>query len=466
MEAEFVSIAPSVEYLYALRAERIEWWKGIGELIDNALDADATRILLRNRDGVFEIEDDGRGIAEVDRALVCGKHIHVSTTKLGMFGIGLKNAWLSFGDRIEIDTVYNGERQYLNLHFEQVIASNWEIRKPARERTDRQNGTKIRIHLRQEKSGPTSKTYQCLANIFTPAIDAGKKIGFYSGGAKSLITWMEPCKLPPFGDGDRVTESFSVCGLPVSIDIGIIADGHRNAPMDPFWIQFGHRVIAESGIGAEGFCISRMAGRVVLGDGWPLSKNKDGLLDTDEVDQLKDEIFRRIEHLLRKAASLAESIECGAFNAEIEDALNDIIDTRREARQQSDGGTGAVAPGSSGRRRRNATRSTDSPGSVIGRKPRGAFSIAWTEKDDESNPGTYDYMTNTVTFNRNNPYLRACYESRNALATLGVALSLIADHHCRHYGEQSRLSFDKMEFRPLLGHLFAAPMKLTEAVNA
>ncbi|MCO7199597.1 ATP-binding protein [Pseudoalteromonas sp. OANN1] len=107
------------------------------DLIDNSIDASSETINIYLTDNVLEeydvysgsagyvISDDGIGMDEraLLNAFTLGSHRDYPTGSLGKFGLGLKSAGLSLGDRITILTSQGGEVIVARLSIEDVIQS-------------------------------------------------------------------------------------------------------------------------------------------------------------------------------------------------------------------------------------------------------------------------------------------------------------------------------------------------------
>lgn len=83
-----VSYAPDPHLLLSIRRENLPWWKVLGELIDNALDHAAKRVIVTSSAKVIEVQDDGTGIKDLVSAIRLGSHVPSLTTSLGMYGVG------------------------------------------------------------------------------------------------------------------------------------------------------------------------------------------------------------------------------------------------------------------------------------------------------------------------------------------------------------------------------------------
>lgn len=425
-----VSYAPTPHVLRSYCNSNLPWWKALAELIDNSFDHGATRIVISAAKGIVEVQDDGCGMKSIVSALTLGDHAPSATTKLGMYGVGLKDAWLSVGDKIEVTTVRGGVESWLMLDMNE-LDRNFLGPVPTSKESVAASGTTIRLYLRKRRNLPGNDVWSSLAWAFTPALEAGRQIVRRDGSMKKRP--LAPVKLPPLTD--RVTEQFDVDGKPVSIDIGIMADGQK-LERGPFWIQYGHRIIRDASIGAKAYSTLRVAGMIVLGKGWSLSKNKDDLADYSE--ELGDAIHQRIKSLLERAEKLTQDIESEALKSELESMINSAIgEARKESRQSPKESTGPILPGDTGRKRKRAAKiHLDQPDSVNASdgsksKKRRGISVGWCYLADDA-MGRYDGLSNRVDLNLEHPYVKAVKQTSNTPALYAIALALVAEYACNH----------------------------------
>ena len=97
-----MNLTPSVESLAAQLASTISWSKGIGELIDNALDAGASKIDIVFHGKSVVVQDNGLGCCDLSVILTPGKRVDLSSAKkgihtLGRYGVGAQDAMVGLG---------------------------------------------------------------------------------------------------------------------------------------------------------------------------------------------------------------------------------------------------------------------------------------------------------------------------------------------------------------------------------
>ena len=104
--------APGPSFLESMRTQTMKWRTAFSELCDNSFDADATRIdIAFSKSGEIYVEDNGVGIKDIGLAMALGSHVPRSTTSLGAFGVGLKDAACWFWGTMKLETRHNGTRQ-------------------------------------------------------------------------------------------------------------------------------------------------------------------------------------------------------------------------------------------------------------------------------------------------------------------------------------------------------------------
>lgn len=448
-----MDFTPVPHLLRSLANQNMNWVTALAELIDNSFDANATRVAVSVGDRKLVVEDDGVGIKDISCIGKLGAHSHHATTALGVYGVGLKDAWMYAGSTLTVDTTRNGVTTHLHVDPEQLAANNWHGDDPVSEETGKPSGTVITLPLsRERKHAPDRVTMESVAWHFTPALEAGRQITFKSrkhDRKMPLAAW----KLPKFIDSVR--DEFDVDGKRVAIDIGIVADGDT-MKRGPFWITYGHRIIDKAGIGANGYSTMRMGGVIRLLDGWTFTKNKDSLSAC--VDELGDAIHERIKMLLVKASQLSEDIEAAALKTELEGMLNDGIGQyKKEQRPGKTGSAGprAPIPRNSGTRRRRATVVQEGDGSVevnASATRRRGFKIDWGH-DDADKVGEFDALANIVRLNVDNRFVTASKESQNLPALYATAIAILADYCCNHDRNNEKLLIPLGEFSLTFGSI-------------
>src|SRR3982750_1178306 len=98
--AEELDITPHVNLLRSYRGEKIDYCLLVGEGVDNAFDAGASRVDVFFGPESITINDNGSGVSKgrLSSLFSLGEHGPLSTTQLGRFGIGIKAQAINAGD--------------------------------------------------------------------------------------------------------------------------------------------------------------------------------------------------------------------------------------------------------------------------------------------------------------------------------------------------------------------------------
>jgi hypothetical protein len=445
-----VHLPPDPHILASLANSGLPWWKALAEFVDNSIDAGATRVVIDVTKKVLTISDDGLGCDNVTSIFRLGDHHRQRSGRrlLGRYGIGAKDAWLSCSDSMDVTTRCNGRESRLSVNYPSWMASDWHVADPEHTSWDGPTGTTITLPLRPRKCPPSESAYRALAFAFTPAIRRGIQIVRSNGGRRQVLSPVDM----PLRD-DIVQAEFDVAGKRVAIDIGILPDG-VSIERGPFWLIHGHRILTETSIGVGQYSARRLAGTITLGDGWPLSKNKDGLADHDE--QLADAIFERLEPVLKKADQLAESIESSMLRTELEGVINSAIgDPKKEKRSDGDS-IGSVRPRGTGQKRTRAAKTQDGNGSVLNDTPVGrkrGYLLDWYD-DNPAVLGKFDRAGMRVSLNLKNGLIASAKSTTNRAALAACAVSLISDYCCRHDEDGYKLlKFSFTSFASAMGSI-------------
>jgi hypothetical protein len=440
---------PKTHIFKALVNQGLPWWKMLAELIDNSFDHGADRVEIRemSKPRSLVIDDNGWGIQDLVSALSIGSSKPTGQSRMGRYGIGLKDAWLGTGDKIDVIATHNGATRQLILDVSD-FDENWIGPDPIELPFNGRKGTRIQLHLRKSKQMPQAEVYEKLSWVFSPGLLDGKQIVRILSSSKREP--LRPRGIPELCEA--VQDSFEVDGKPVSINIGIIKPGTKLFD-GPFCFAHLHRIIECGSLGSKGMSCQNMAGMVILGDKWELSRNKDAI--TNNEDELEEEIHKRIKHLLFKAESLSQDIASIELREELETLLNAAVgECKRESRQSKRESSGTIIPQDSGQRRTKAKEIHEQlPGSVItetGKRARG-FKIDWQPRHDDL-IGTFDHRNNTVTMNTSHEYVRAAKEDKNTMALIPMAVSVLSDWMCNNK-DQQRTMFPVEEFAPTFSQI-------------
>lgn len=420
-----MDITPHVELLRALRQQTIKMATLIAELVDNSLDAAANHVEITVGPGrQIAIKDDGVGCRNIAAMLTLGGRQAHKSTKLGRYGIGLKDAALYLWGTTTIETVHKNELHRVSVNWPDLESSGeWTAADPETTAANGVIGTKITFTQITRNLPPIDPLLDELGYLFAPAILAGRQILLSSRNNR------QPCvayKLPPLVE--VIETAFEVEGRGVKLKAGIVADNHPNK-RSGFIIQHGHRSIITTAMGANGYSTSRIAGIVELDGKWALSKNKDDVAELEE--ELAAAIFDKCQHLLKKADVQARTLESAALADEVSKRLTEALRSlgssmKREKRNSANKKQeGTVDPKDSGKKRRRAAYVHDIEGSIE-RAARGGIRVEWSDALNGT-IGEADLPGSRIKLNSTLPLLARLRREENADAIAILAFTVFVD---------------------------------------
>ena len=357
------NIQPSI--LRTINAQSMVWKIALAEAVDNSFDGGATsvRIVFKGKNGV-EIIDDGNGCADIEKMLTLGKHTRQSSTKLGRFGVGLKElaCWL-WGELI-IETVHSRIMRRASVDWERLARQDhWNIPDAIESKASHsESGTRLLFNRTTRNTPDITVLAEELGYLFAPAIWIGKQVVIESNQKKiPIVAW----KLPDF-EGDVVRETFFVNGKRVDLVAGVVSVDAVNSRKG-FTFIYEHRQLLNSALGAKGKSVGRMCATVILGVEWKLGKNKDALVDgDDEINALEDAIFSRCEDIFIRADQQSSVLRNSAIEGAVTKCLQSLVahsaqkDKDRKGKRVVRGRkSGCIKPVGSGRKHKKARLDQD-----------------------------------------------------------------------------------------------------------
>ena len=411
-----MNITPDPRYLTALVNQNLSWREALGELMDNSFDARATRVEIDFASKTLTVRDDGDGSEDVAAMLTLGSHAGTAHTKLGRFGVGLKDAAVWLASSLDISTVRMGQLRVCKIDWDLLLrAATWDVPDPVMEPTQSVNGTTLTFRGVRRAHPPFESLIDALGFTFMPALRSGKQIVVRHGGRQTVC---KPYELPPLES--IVEDVFDVRGKSVRLRAGIVKSGSKNQHPGFIFVH-AFRVIEESSLGANGYSTSQVTGIVELDRKWDLGKNKSKLTDVD-AEALGEAIYARCREMLEKASQRARNIELdnltGKAQALISDALSDVIARERRGRGTSKGTAAATA---SNLRRINVGMIQPGPRDLKHRS--GGVSLDWNAYGDER-LGEVDLTSRRITLNLDHPALDRMRQSDNPDGIAALALTV------------------------------------------
>lgn len=430
-----LDITPKTNIIRSQAHSDISWPVALGELVDNSFDAGASLVAIYLVDDddkkIVTVFDNGHGCDDMEAMLQQGNHKPSPTTRLGRFGVGLTDTAWAISTCTIIESVCNGVRYRVRAVWSEVSRSElWTTL--VSEETDEPGAdscTKITLFLSDKKNLPHKNAIDELGFYFSPAIeDYGCKIIIVNGDKHRTI---EPHQLPPLTD--VVHESFKVDGKDVEIYVGIVKNGYPNKRRGLIY-QHAHRVLGTSSRAMGNYGHSRISGRVKLGDGWSISRNKEEVSEVEQ-DRLAAAIHKRCKHIFAKADFEADEIITTRLTNAVENRMNEAITglgrRGRERRPRTGEKTGTVEPKLSNIKRVNVLKVDPAkPPTAIERKGgrSGKIMVEWSDSmNGLMGEAAIEGGRVRITLNKKEPKLRAWKRSGNILMISMCAMIPLAE---------------------------------------
>jgi hypothetical protein len=423
-----VDVTPDTAVLVALAESDLGWKKALGELIDNAIDHGAQNVwvsFLPSRRGAIDLQvvDDGEGCADLESFIKLGAHRKSSTTVLGRFGVGAKDATLWAGgveSVFRVKSVYRARARTLSADWSDMIRQNkWQLIQSDPEEAAGLTGTTIRVEPICRRV-PDGKGWTSLLNelgyLYSPAIKNGVRIWLKAKLRSAEKTQLEPYKLPLL-EPDHIDQSLTVNGNRIRVYAGIVRSGVPN-PRPGISYFHGFRVIIQnSGKGCGDISPARIAGFVELKDGWVLTKNKDNV--SRSADALFEAVYQCIKPVLERAKKASHVLDSEALRRSIEDKVNAAFGTSN-AKAVRDPGDNPGTRKPTGRGGRHKQAEKDQDGATFARKRYGRLKIDFQDLGEDQDMSSYS--TGTVIMNTSHPRILGLRDRKNddALAIIAV----------------------------------------------
>lgn len=451
----YIEQPPRVEtWINQICSERIEHHVAMGEMIDNAFDAGATRVVIdfNSRKGYVVVTDNGGGCATPNVIITPGERLQHRTTKLGRYGIGAKNFafWYGGPDHIvNVDSVTpSGTRHSAGVNWKWAKRENkWVVEVGDPVPTDTAHGTAIKISSTQLRKLPAGKDFDAVIDKLDFTYSRALR-GVTGGGRKSIVIIRdgEPFQLsgwePPLLV-DSVDEIISVGdGRRVRVRAGIVADGQINKRSGLTYFYNYRVIIPHTSKGCGDYDKSRFCGFVELLEGWSLTKNKDNI--TAHEDELFEAVLRVVEPVLQKASGAAHVIESRALNDRAQACLDSMTGheppNAKAKRGPRTGDHGAVSPTNTGRGHTRAAVEQSGATFVGGPKKRrqrelldSRIRMSFEERGADEPPITVDLRGRTVECNISHGWVATSRQipeemAKHALWAWCVAFTLSSDH--------------------------------------
>jgi hypothetical protein len=372
-EIDIGQIPPSI--LISMRSSPFGWSMVLGELVDNSFDASATRIDIEFASKSMTVSDDGSGCDNVEKMLTIGAHYKQSSTKLGRYGVGLKDAACWLWGRLQIRTTRNGSLRRADVDWDALSKSkSWKISTPDPAQATG-HGTQLVFSDISRKMPDFESLAESLGYMFAPAILWGRQIRIFRPRKAPIC--VRAWQMPDLSQ--QVNERFEVNGKRVHLIAGIVPQDCVNEKSG-FNVCHEHRMICNTSFGSGGYSTSRICGTMTLDESWMLSKNKTELVD-DDSDELAAAIFYHCEGILKASSEQAKFLRNTALESSVTEKLRLMLGGCgvKEKRDSPSNNSGTVK--SKNRRKRNPTGKTQ-PGDRIASRLAGRVRMEWRSRAD------------------------------------------------------------------------------------
>lgn len=310
---------PETHIIDSLLHTKVHYPEALGELIDNSLDQAATEVDVFLDGESVVVSDNGNGCANLPSMLRLGSHSRTKDTRLGRYGVGLKNVAMGLGELLEIATRQNGIERRARVDWAALRDSgSWNNIQGEEEETTKPNGTEITISQLRTPVFQLASINNRLSFMFAPALWAGKRISLHTGRQPIRVDpWTIPTMAEPIEFEDVHTS-----GVGFRLRAGIV----ENNSEAPFILSYEHRIIGGTSEPLGRYSsMNRFLGFVELFGNWPLLKHKNGIQTSDVGRWLHETIHDVCEPLLEKIQQEGNSVVLDEIAAELEVTLGELF---------------------------------------------------------------------------------------------------------------------------------------------
>lgn len=374
-----INAQPTTRYLFAMRDRiKFEWKLVLGELIDNSLDACATRVDLAFNGKNLRVTDNGVGMPDLAAAIQLGNHSGHQEEGSGRFGVGLKDAAIMLWGTTKITSIRNG--------IQSEIIANWRDRtdhdgwdyEVTETAVDQQSGTTIEFidfDRHPLYRGPHfNNLIEHLQWMFMHR-KPGVEISISTGGSRIVI---DRFRAPQRITADTIKETIDINGKQAKLEVGIIRPGQKNKFFGLTY-SLAHRSLCSTARGLGECNTNHIFGTVRLSQEWQVSRNKDDMLDKD-MEALEQRIEELAAPLIAKAQSQAETVESAAFDRDVQSKIAELLGQAVKERRDKGETHGTAEP--KGTERTRTPKKTQHSSSVT-RALQGKLRYQWADLDEQ-----------------------------------------------------------------------------------
>lgn len=397
-----LNLTPTTHLITSIRSQyNIPLTKLLGELIDNSIDAMATKIVIA-RDGkdTLRISDNGVGCQDLSLMLSPGNRKGRGKKTLGRYGIGAKDALINLGDIVEVRSVSgDGKLRSVNVDWVELTNSgswivNSDFERPCQDETK----TDIVIKKLVKHSFDKRCVMDYISRTYYPAIRSNLvSVEIQTGGKSEKVTPPDPISLDH-------EQRFSDAAC--DIRGGIITDLEQRKHEGARIILEGKRVVTERVREYVGIPIEakNVFFEITLkGDTWKVSKNKDSV-DQSDLSRIAEIIKARFSKLINKAIDHTSVIELEELNNSIKDVFSNLSGRGKAKRKQKKTKKGTVVEVGTDKKHKNARLVQDGDTFDISlERPRKISGVSVRFNELAECDPLFDVNESVVTINKANP---------------------------------------------------------------
>jgi hypothetical protein len=329
------------------RNGRLTWLEGGCELIDNALDADATQVSLCLSGDILVVADNGRGCSDLKKMEAIACHHPQATTKAGRYGIGGVMTQINFSraGRVQVESTTDDFTSFLEIDWGKCIElDRIQVTRHSKHKrhSDAKNGTVITIYNCKQPKKP-SELARDLSHLYARELGSRRQILLEVDGRRYPIAAMKRPRLAP-----SVDISFEIDGHKITGYCGIVPPKVAN-PHSGWWVSFAHRLLGPYTAPAEGCPTNRIYGEIVLPKTWKnINITKTDLSDDDE--RLWTAVAAQCREVVEAAATQSEEFELTECTRATEGLIAGALAAQRVKgrRPNRNGASGATQPTGNG----------------------------------------------------------------------------------------------------------------------
>lgn len=350
----WIDITPTTAVLHPIKMRKMTHAEFLGELIDNAIDANADRIWVgfqtSGQSSVcerFVIEDNGVGCDDLATVFTLGKRQQHKSTRIGMYGVGGSTSAVWWGDEIVVETVTkNGNRFYGEWR---PTVSDWNRQAKVVEKGVRMNigSTGFRMTIMQStrrlREDYRENLVDSIRRRYFPFLRSGGQIRIdYNKNENELQSWT------PSWQGDvREVVVDGPCG-PIALQFGRVSDSSDGG----YHYVYGPRVI-EYGVWhpSPGITPSRFCCIATFSEGYAIRLADLKNFVADEDGMISSAISHATISLVREVGADARTMALTMLSQRLQSNFLSIFGKGTKERRDKGDTHGTVTPTDSGRTR-------------------------------------------------------------------------------------------------------------------